>query len=1401
MRVLLTLALFAAFWSGVAGQELPFEIEVDDLNLGSRYDDVDFFADGDDIYFIASDQCLYHSDRDGKVTQLDCDDGGNRSFLGTGRGAWRSSYDIKTGQYRIGYVVDGQYSTKFTADSVILALNTLPSGRLTFYADRAMWSLTSQGGVAEKLFDLDPQQPYFTPQVVGNFIVAGAGNATYVTDGTASGTNRVADTTIFLRRPTRNGSFLMGITDGNKLWQHQIGTNSSKEIVLEKDVRFAPSLIATENARFAFTVLGEGRDTGAVVMIQDDGTTRRLRLGQGGEEVQSLPYANPVAVNGKVVFAGGTSRPGVYVSDGTDAGTHRLLAEAWADPDEDYRLSRFLVLGDDRILFTLGAGFGGQHKLYQLDPASLAIDTIGTVTGTFTIENLGSSDEAVFLDIGRQEYALDTLTNQLTLLGNRTITHYTARAADRNNSYQIRLTGGSFDGIVSINHDDLRVRSYDLLSPDGELLSVMDILSVGGAAYAGAMSAAGEVYLFQLGKDGPSTRRLPKLLTSLRHTDVVGYYVADDGRLLLSVKSQTRVFRYENGAAEAINPVRGRAFGQYRGTVGGHYFFVDWQRYSIPELGIFNDEFFASGQTKSLWFSNYHVANGDAYLLWYSAKRPEARALVLYTVAGEQPEAHTVVMEHAVAPREEPFELRLSTVGNYLYFAVPDGSSGPQGTKWYSVDTRSKVSAEVPALAEYHYAGGRTAVLDQDLYFSAVHDAQHKLVRYTHGVSVSVVANLAENERLVKVVDGKFGLLAMTDQRILDLGKGTTLLTVPGPEHRFEQMRQVGDVILVEISVSNRLGYYEFRPATGRLVPISTGYSFASYREREERDVAVIGNNVLLNGPRNGKQTYTLYRADRKQVYQLGEFSQSYLRYSTGPAAVAYQGRFYYTFFDPELGLEPHHFQPPFAYKLSGKVYDDRNGNGEYDAGEPPLAGRRVRASGGEGLVTFTDSLGNYALFLDADTEYEVGVAATDCNLASEEIKLQTGSADDGNLHLDFALNATGTETDLSPFLASGPARCGFTVPFWLTVSNDGCTPQSGEVRLTLHEEAELVMADQEPEAIKDGTLSWTFSNLAPGQRRRFQLQLRMPDETYAGQPIEMPVTTVTVGADGNEIRDTFLYDDLLRCAIDPNDKRSWPSRSEETNSNYTQTDEEITYMIRFQNTGNDTAFTVLLEDQLSDSLDYETFREIDASHPNRVGLSETGLLEVFFDDILLPDSTTNEPASHGFYTFGIKVKQGLEDFSEISNTAGIYFDFNQPVVTNTTKNTIVETLDADADGYFFFEECDDTNAAINPGATDAPGNGVDENCDGVDGASAVRDFATTVLEAAPNPTGDKLRLRLADDVEVSYVLFGMHGQRQRDGQFRRATELSLGGLPAGVYVLRLTDRRGGVAVIRVVKQ
>jgi len=121
---------------------------------------------------------------------------------------------------------------------------------------------------------------------------------------------------------------------------------------------------------------------------------------------------------------------------------------------------------------------------------------------------------------------------------------------------------------------------------------------------------------------------------------------------------------------------------------------------------------------------------------------------------------------------------------------------------------------------------------------------------------------------------------------------------------------------------------------------------------------------------------------------------------------------------------------------------------------------------------------------------------------------------------------------------------------------------------------------------------------------------------------------------------------------------------------------ERLYYTVRFQNTGNDTAFTVQIRDLLDPELNWQTFRVEDYSHPMTPTLNmKTGALLFTFNNILLPDSNTNEPASHGYVIYSIETDSGLFAGTMINNTADIYFDLNEPVITNTTLNTMVYVI------------------------------------------------------------------------------------------------------------------------------
>lgn len=139
--------------------------------------------------------------------------------------------------------------------------------------------------------------------------------------------------------------------------------------------------------------------------------------------------------------------------------------------------------------------------------------------------------------------------------------------------------------------------------------------------------------------------------------------------------------------------------------------------------------------------------------------------------------------------------------------------------------------------------------------------------------------------------------------------------------------------------------------------------------------------------------------------------------------------------------------------------------------------------------------------------------------------------------------------------------------------------------------------------------------------------------------------------------------------AYDPNDKTAQPVGYGP--EHFIEPNTDIEYRIRFQNTGTDTAFNVVIRDTLSSLLDPTSLRPGASSHEYEYDLIGNGVAVFSFPNIMLPDSNVNVELSQGFVTFKISQKPDLAPESYITNSAAIYFDFNEPIITNTAFHTI----------------------------------------------------------------------------------------------------------------------------------
>ena len=140
------------------------------------------------------------------------------------------------------------------------------------------------------------------------------------------------------------------------------------------------------------------------------------------------------------------------------------------------------------------------------------------------------------------------------------------------------------------------------------------------------------------------------------------------------------------------------------------------------------------------------------------------------------------------------------------------------------------------------------------------------------------------------------------------------------------------------------------------------------------------------------------------------------------------------------------------------------------------------------------------------------------------------------------------------------------------------------------------------------------------------------------------------------------------RGSFDPNDKSASPIGYQ--SDHFIESQRTIEYKVRFQNTGNDTAFKVVIVDTLSEWMDLSTLKILNASHPFSFSLINR-VLSFRFDPIYLPYQSIDDPNSQGFVQYSIRPDSKAPLETKIPNTASIYFDFNTPIQTNTTFHTL----------------------------------------------------------------------------------------------------------------------------------
>lgn len=128
----------------------------------------------------------------------------------------------------------------------------------------------------------------------------------------------------------------------------------------------------------------------------------------------------------------------------------------------------------------------------------------------------------------------------------------------------------------------------------------------------------------------------------------------------------------------------------------------------------------------------------------------------------------------------------------------------------------------------------------------------------------------------------------------------------------------------------------------------------------------------------------------------------------------------------------------------------------------------------------------------------------------------------------------------------------------------------------------------------------------------------------------ETIIIPVTGDADTTNNREAVCF--VTVASLDPNNKLVNPEGN--CAEGYVSKNQALKYTINFQNVGTAEAENVVILDTLDAALDLSSLRVIGASHAMVTEVLPGPVLRFRFDNIFLPDSTSDEAGSQGFVLF-----------------------------------------------------------------------------------------------------------------------------------------------------------------------
>ncbi len=367
---------------------------------------------------------------------------------------------------------------------------------------------------------------------------------------------------------------------------------------------------------------------------------------------------------------------------------------------------------------------------------------------------------------------------------------------------------------------------------------------------------------------------------------------------------------------------------------------------------------------------------------------------------------------------------------------------------------------------------------------------------------------------------------------------------------------------------------------------------------------------------------------------------------------------------------------------ISGTVFFDQNNNG-CDEQDIPVNNIQIDLINENIDITMiSNEFGEYTFFVEEGT---FTLSIVDESIPDFfEVLLQSqdvvfGMSNGEEETVDFCITATETINDVDVVLLPLQLpRPGFEATYVITYSNIGTTVIDGQLDFSFDNELiEFVEADIDPLNINTDNIIWGYEQLLPFETRTITatFQVFEPPVVIGGEELITSIENSIEGiVDDFSENNTFVLEEIVVNSFDPNDKQVLQGEGilEEEVGDF------LDYIVRFQNTGTADAITVEITDELSNNLNTNTLRVLASSHDFTVNITDENQISFLFENINLPPEEVDEEGSNGYIAFQVRTNDDLVLGDTVENTANIFFDFNEPIITNTVVTTVVEPLSVD---------------------------------------------------------------------------------------------------------------------------